>query len=105
MDEMGPGSEMEVPSRCFERLDNQDRTAQHSGKRQIADDTVLQYLLDCPPTTLIANHEVATRGRVADEAARVEWTRWELWPNSVASGPRAQSGSQNSKQKRSLYCR
>lgn len=36
---------------------------------------------------LIANHEVATSGRVADEAARVEWTRRELWPNSVPSGP------------------
>lgn len=64
-------TEMEVPSRCFETLDSEDGTEVDRPRHRVA--------ARCCETArpLIANHEVATRGRVADEAARVEWTRWE----------------------------
>lgn len=76
------GTEMDVPSRCFETLENKDRT----GQRGRSPKAPCRNRCCGTVRPLIANHEVATRGRVADEAARVEWTRWELWPNRVPSG-------------------
>ncbi|POS72310.1 hypothetical protein DHEL01_v209297 [Diaporthe helianthi] len=96
--EVGDGdrTEMDLNGLCFGARDSKEGTEAGRPRHRVA--------ATCCETgrPLVGNHEVATRGRVADEAARVEWTRWESRPNSVPSGPGPNLGAEDSEQERSL---